>query len=200
MSGHRPAYGSLATVLGGIVLAVSVFLPWYGVSLTATGLQAAQQAGDQIVSQFGNAALQSDWAGLHARFSGLAGHELAAVSAHDVLSNISVALLILAGIAILLGLLHLAGPDSTLPDPGSGVTAALGLIAACLVLYRILVRPISGNDFVTMPLREGVWLALLGAAAMVAGGVWPRRLQRDAASNADLRKAWSSLSGWTPGR
>jgi hypothetical protein len=38
MAGDRPRYGSLVSALGAILLAVSVFLPWYGVSFTAHGI------------------------------------------------------------------------------------------------------------------------------------------------------------------
>ena len=55
MAGDRPRYGLLISALGAILLAVSVFLPWYGVSFTATGLAYAQQIGDQAAAQFGNA-------------------------------------------------------------------------------------------------------------------------------------------------
>jgi hypothetical protein len=35
MAGNRSRYGLLVSALGAIVLAVSVFLPWYGMSVTA---------------------------------------------------------------------------------------------------------------------------------------------------------------------
>ena len=59
MAGDRSRYGLLVSALGAIVLALSVFLPWYGVSFTASGIAVAEQAGDQFAAQFGNAALQS---------------------------------------------------------------------------------------------------------------------------------------------
>ena len=53
------------------MLAVSVFLPWYGVSFTADGLAFAQQAGDQAAAQFGNATLQGYMSSFHASLSRL---------------------------------------------------------------------------------------------------------------------------------
>jgi hypothetical protein len=199
MSGDRPAYGSLFSALGAIVLGVAVFLPWYGLSLSAAGTQAAQQAGQQVVAQFGNAALQSQFAGISARFGQLAGHELGAVSAHDALHTISVLLLIVAGVAILLALRPLAGSSSSLPEPGAGWMVLLGLLGGCLVLYRLVSPPLADNVDLTLSPREGAWLALLGAAAMIGGGLWPQRVKRATPSDDELKKAWSSLSGWTPG-
>jgi len=49
-----------------------------------------------------------------------------------------------------------------------------------------------------LPLREGAWLALFGSLALVAGGLWPRRLRSARGSDAALEDAWSGLSGWTP--
>jgi hypothetical protein len=69
MVGDRPRYGLLISALGAIVLAVSVFLPWYGVSFTADGLAYAQQIGDQAAAQFGNATLQSYLGEFHANLA-----------------------------------------------------------------------------------------------------------------------------------
>ena len=83
MAGDRARYGLLISTLGAIVLAVSVFLPWYGVSFTAAGLTSVQQIGDQAASQFGNAALQSYMSNFHAGLNSLAGHQFMALSAHQ---------------------------------------------------------------------------------------------------------------------
>ena len=50
MTGDRPRYGLLVSAFGAVVLAVAVFLPWYGVSFTAAGIAFAQQAGDQAAA------------------------------------------------------------------------------------------------------------------------------------------------------
>src|SRR5437879_6765278 len=104
MRDANPAYGQLVAALGAIVLAVSVFLPWYGVSISARGIEAAQQAGDQVVAQFGNARLQQEWSSQQAGLGVIAGREIASVSARDALHKINVVLLVLAGLAILLAL------------------------------------------------------------------------------------------------
>ena len=76
MAGDRPRYGPMVSALGAIVLAVSVFLPWYGVSFTAHGIAFAQQLGSQVAPQFGNATLQATSATLHTRLQRPGGHEL----------------------------------------------------------------------------------------------------------------------------
>jgi hypothetical protein len=52
---------------------------------------------------------------------------------------------------------------------------------------------------ISLSLREGAWLALLGSLAIVAGGLWPRAHTRpSSARETSFDAAWSGLSGWTP--
>lgn len=196
-AGDRPRYGLLISALGAITLAVSVFLPWYGVSFTAAGLTFAQQVGDQAASQFGNAALQSYMSNLHANLSTLAGHQFTALSAHQALKDLNIVLLLLAGIAIAISLVALAGARSS-PDGHRTPLAALGIIGVLCVLYRMVDPPSPAGNFLALSLREGAWLALLGSAAMVAGAMWPERLDSATPSDAKLESALAELSGWTP--
>jgi len=191
----------LVSAFGAIVLAVSVFLPWYGVSFTADGLAFAQQAGDQAAAQFGNAALQSYMSEFHANLSSLAGHQFTALSAHQALKDLNVVLLLVAGVAIVIALLALAGAMSSSAS-ASGAhrapLALLGIVAAACVLFRMVDPPTPAGDFLAFSLREGAWLALLGSAAMVVGSLWPENLGARSPSDAKLESAWSGLSGWTP--
>ena len=201
MAGDRPRYGLLISALGAIVLAVSVFLPWYGVSFTAAGIAFAQQAGDQAAAQFGNATLQSYMGEFHANLSSLAGHQFTALSAHQALKDLNVVLLLLAGAAIVIALLALAGAgfsSASSPDGHRGPLALLGIVAAVCVLFRIVDPPTPAGNFLALSLREGAWLALLGSVAMVAGSLWPENLGSRNSSDAKLESAWSGLSGWTP--
>jgi hypothetical protein len=208
MDADRPRYGPLVAAVGAIVLAIAVFLPWYGVSLTTGGVALAQQASDQVAAQFGNAALQSYMSGVHAGIGALAGHELGTLSAHDALTNISVVLLILAGLAILLGLGRLAGAQPASYGDG-GPFVLLGALAAACVLFRMVVRPAFDGELASLSLHAGAWLALAGAAAMILGGLWPRaggssrpssaKPSSTKPSSAKLEDVWSELSGWTPG-
>jgi hypothetical protein len=203
MTGDRPRYGLLVSAFGAIVLAVAVFLPWYGVSFTAAGIALAQQAGDQVAAQFGNAALQSYMGEYHATLSTLAGHQITALSAHQALKDLNVVLLLLAGAAIVIALLALGGAgfsSASSPDGHRGPLALLGLVAAACVLFRIVdpPTPAGANGVLAFSLRGGAWLALLGSAAIVVGALWPERSGVRGPSDTKLQSTWSELSGWTP--
>jgi hypothetical protein len=201
MAGDRPRYGLLISAAGAIVLAISIFMPWYGVSVTATGIALAQQAGDQAAAQFGNAALQGYLGEYHATLSTLAGHQLTALSARQALKDLNVVLLLLAGTAIVISLLALAGAgfsSASAPDGHRGPLALLGIVAAVCVLFRIVDPPTPAGGALALSLREGAWLALLGSAAIVVGALWPERHGAGSPSDAKLQSAWAELSGWTP--
>lgn len=198
MADSRSTGRHLLAALGAILLAISVFLPWYGISFTAQGIAYTQQVGNQVASEFGNATLQSYMGAFHANVAGLGGHEFLNVSAHQALSNISVALLILAGLSILIELFALAGPASAYAEANRAGLALLGLSACTLVVYRMLDRPDPSAGLLALSLREGAWIALIGALAMTAGALWPRCALRAGVARDDLQGAWSELSGWTP--
>ena len=170
MVDDRAPLGLLIAALGAAVLAVSVFLPWYGVSITASGAASAQQELATVAQQYGNTAFQTGANQVGAEFSALAGRQLATVSAHEVLKDIGPILLVLAAVSLLASLLRLAGVTG-LFDAGGGQIALAGGTAALFVLYRMLMRPAGQTDLVSLSLSWGVWLALLGAAAIVAGGL-----------------------------
>src|SRR5436305_13362199 len=121
MAGDRSRYGLAVSAVGAIVLAVSVFLPWYGVSFTPQGIALAQQVGDQVASQLGNATLQSYMGSVHADLGALAGRELATLSAHQALKNINLVLLALAALALVDALLPLARHAARVPE-GAGAS------------------------------------------------------------------------------
>lgn len=198
MDKDRSRYGVLVSALGAIGLAVSVFLPWYGVSFTTSGIAFAQQVGNQVAAQFGNAALQSYMSGLRANLSTLAGHQFTALSAHQALKDLNVVLLIVAGLGIVIALLPLARPEAPSSDDHRAPLALLGAVAAVCVIYRMVDPPTPAGNFFALSLREGAWLALLGSLAMVAGGLWPSRLGAPTVSHSKVESAWSGLSGWTP--
>src|ERR1700685_1820486 len=191
MTGDRPRYGLLVSAFGAIVLAVAVFLPWYGVSFTAAGIAFAQQAGDQAAAQFGNAALQSYMGEYHATLSTLAGHQITALSAHQALKDLNVVLLLVAGAAIVIALLALAGAgfsSASSPDGHRGPLALLGLVAAACVIFRMVDPPTPAGGVLALSLREGAWLALLGSVAMVAGAFLPERLAARGSGSSDAKK------------
>jgi hypothetical protein len=196
MSGDRPRYGQVVSALGALLLAISVFLPWYGVSFTSNGLAYAQKVGNQVASQYGNATLQSYMSSLHTSLSGYVGHDFVSLSAHQALKTLSVVMLIAAGVGCAIALFALAG--SAAADANRGALALLGAVAAACVLYRMVAPPAPAGELLALSLREGAWLALIGAVAMIAGALWPRHHAPGQPSQADLQSAWSELSGWTP--
>jgi hypothetical protein len=184
MADDRSQLGFLIAALGAAVLAVSVFLPWYGVSITASGAASAQQELAAVAQQYGNTTLQTGASELGAQFSSLAGRQLATVSAHDALKDIGPILLVLAAVSLLASLLRLAGFQGLL-EAGGGQIALAGGLAALFVLYRMAAPPGAQTDLVSLSLGWGIWLALLSAAAIVVGGLL-------AASNRSRRHAVGS--------
>jgi hypothetical protein len=154
-----------------VVLAVSVFLPWYGFTLTSSGAASAQQNLNSAAQQFGNSALQGMANSVGHSFSSLVGQQIATVSAHQVLRVISVVLLILAGIVVLLTMARLAGSG---PSQPRGSLAAVGLVAASCIVFRMVARPVPEEDIFAISLSWGAWLALASSLAIVVGDLWPR--------------------------
>jgi hypothetical protein len=198
MSGDRSRYGLLVSALGAIVLAISVFLPWYGVSITASGIATVRELGGQLAAQVGDPTLQAQLNQRAGELDGLAGQQVTAVSAHQVLRDMNVILLVLAALALVDALLPLARHAGSVPDGAGGSVVLLGLVAAVCVLFRMIHPPTPGGGLIALSLREGAWLALLGSLAMVAGGLWPRR-RRAVLTDQALEAAWPGLSGWSPG-
>jgi hypothetical protein len=170
MGDDRSQLGFLIAALGAAVLAVSVFLPWYGVSITTSGAASAQQELTSVAQQYGNATFQTGASRLGAEFGSLAGRQLATVSAHEALKDVSKILLVLAGVSLLASLLRLAGYIGLL-EAGGGQIALAGGMAVLFVLYRMISPPGAQVDLVSLSLSWGIWLALLSAAAIVAGGI-----------------------------
>lgn len=180
MSEDRAPLGLLIAALGAAVLAISVFAPWYGVSVTPSGAAAAQQQLAAVARQYGNTTLQRESATMGTQFHALVGRRLATVSAHQSLKHVSLILLMLAGIALLASLLRLANMRGLLYAGGSQI-ALLGGLAGLISLFRMVWPPGAGVGFVTLSPMWGIWLVLLSAAAVVAGGLLAgsdRALQR----------------------
>ena len=160
--------GLLISALAAAVLAVSMFLPWYSVSITPAGVAEAQQAFATAARQYGNANMQTMADQIGARFSEVSGRPLVTVSAHQALKDISKVVLLLAGLALLASLLQLAG----VVEVGGGQIALVGFAAILCVLFRMLSPPGTDTGLVSLSLSWGSWLALIAAAAIVGGALW----------------------------
>jgi hypothetical protein len=166
----RAPLGLLIAALGAAVLAISVFVPWYGLSITQPGATAAKKQLVAAAQQYGNTTLQQKVDGVSQRFDSLIGRQLATVSAHQSLEHVSLFLLLLAGIALVASLLRLADIRGLLFLTG-GQVAFVGGIAAVVVIVRIVHPPGAAGQLIALTLNWGIWLSLLSAAAVVAGGL-----------------------------
>jgi hypothetical protein len=200
MPDDRPGYGPLIATASAAMLAVSVFLPWYGVSLTASGTAYFQQVTDKLVTQWGNAALQNQLGAANARVSGLAGRQLATLTGHQALKYTSILLLLLGGVAFLLALLRLMDSPKLLSAKGTSI-AGLGVLATIVVLFRMGEPPSAPGQFAeyfSLSLHYGAWLALVSSLGIVLGSVGPSMVSPREAPERDGQSLWAELSGWTP--
>jgi hypothetical protein len=187
MQGERSRYGLTVSVLGATLLIVSVFLPWYGVSVGAgasPGGLAALHAPGTMLARYLSSVVAAP----------APGQTLGAVSASHVLSLLSVLLLVVAGLAMLDALLPLIGPRGAVADGAGRAVVPLGMLATALVAYRMISPPAPGAPL-ELSLHIGVWLALLGALTTAIGGLWPRT--RFVLVPADGHDIFTSISLWT---
>src|SRR5258708_38961496 len=85
MVDNRLRFGPLLSVLGAALLGGSVFLPWYALSLTPSGAASAQEVLNNVAHTYGNTSFQARASSVGAEFSAFAGHQLATLSAHELL-------------------------------------------------------------------------------------------------------------------
>ena len=198
MSGDRSRYGLLVSSLGAALLAGSLFLPWYAVSVTHAGADSLGKAGSGLATHIGTGAFQGYARSLHGTIAALAGEKVGALTAAHALSALSVVLLVLAGLSLLDALVPLARARSRIPEGAGGAVVVLGIVASGFVLYRMIAPPAPASELLTLSLREGAWLALLGALMVALGGLWPRAIP--AAPGPFSGDIWASLtSGTTAG-
>ncbi len=142
MDTSRLTTGDIIAGVGGIVLLISLFLPWYGASVEAAGFSASESG--------------SGW---------------------EAMSFIDILLFVIALVAIAVVAARATGQ---LPAevPAAVVLLGLGALAVLLVLYRIIDIPVEGDipDEVDLSRKIGVFVALIGAAAVAYGG-WRRNTE-----------------------
>jgi hypothetical protein len=136
MDTSRLTTGDLIAGVGGVVLLISLFLPWYGVSVDIADVSVSESA--------------SGW---------------------EVLGFIDILLFLISVSAIAIVAAKAAG---ALPDdiPAPVVLLGLGALAVLLVIYRIIDIPTEGDvpDQVELSRKVGIFIALIGAAAVAYGG------------------------------
>jgi hypothetical protein len=154
--------------LGGALLALlSLFRPWYEVRIP-----------DSVLQMFGAGGQLGSDPGLLGQLSrGIASSLPSSIEASGWKELAGADVALCAGAAgVVLAVLAVAGSF------GSGVRidqrtagsaiAAVGLGALVLVLVHVVHKPGSGSPMSdAVHLRSGIWMALAGAAAMLAGGL-----------------------------
>jgi hypothetical protein len=186
----------VVAALGAVVLAVSVFLPWYGVSLTSAGLAAAHQPGQSLADQLGGTLATAYQGIVHGH---LGAQEFTKLSGHQALRDLSVILLVLAGLALLDALIPLTRASAGVPEGAGGSLGLLGALAAACVVFRMCFPPSPGGELLALSTREGAWLALLGALAMVTGGLWPSCHPVQRIEELGFSDPWAVLASWSRG-
>ena len=147
MGANRATGALLVAAVGAAVLLVATFQPWYAVRTSPAGAAVLRQQHVTVVSG--------------------SGHLTARLTARQALTNVSTALIVLAGLALFLSALRLGG---VIEGSGGGI-AAFGLVAACCVGFRMWHPPNPAPGYIAFSLSWGSWFALLGALAVVVGGL-----------------------------
>jgi len=173
MASDRARLGLVGAALGAALLAVSVFMPWYGITITPAGAAYAQGALSDAAARYGNANLQAEAATVGSSFSSVAGHQLGTVSAHEVLKTVSIVLLVLAALAGIGALLWLAEIETPI-EVSPGQIATVGVLATLVVVFRMVDRPSGAEQLFALSLGWGSWLALLSSLAIVGGAAAAR--------------------------
>jgi hypothetical protein len=136
MDTSRLTTGDMIAGVGGAVLLISLFLPWYGVSVDLAGFSASESG--------------TGW---------------------EVLGFIDILLFLISVGAIAVVVAKAAG---ALPAdvPAPVVLLGLGALAVLLVIYRIIDIPTEGDvpEQVDLSRKVGIFIALIGAAAVAYGG------------------------------
>jgi hypothetical protein len=141
---HRLGRGDIVAAAGGLLLFISMFLPWYSVDAGTRADQSACGAGHESCTGFDTFSL----------FSALIipGMDFLLVGA-------AIAPWILVWIVV---------RGHTLSWPPGEVTMIVGAIAATLILYNGVISRPGAREFVGLDI--GWYLGLLGSFAIVGGG------------------------------
>ncbi|MDX6480529.1 MAG: hypothetical protein QOG85_1039 [Gaiellaceae bacterium] len=166
---HAPV-GLLIAAIGAVMLALSVFAPWYRVTITAQGAAAPRTELAVATRPYASSAFQARLNAMGPRLNALAGRQIATESPKGTLKRDTLILLGIAAVAFLASLLRLANTRGLLFATGNQI-ALMGGAAFLLGFFRTLWRPGAAvnQPLVMHSLGWGIWLALVSAAAIVGG-------------------------------
>jgi hypothetical protein len=162
MRSSRAPWGALLAGLAAVVLAVDTWQPWYALRVPATLLDQL----DALSKGFGSFGGYLRAGVDYARSTGPIP-----LTAHDVFHAIDVELVVIAVAVIGIIVTGLLRERSVFADGDGGPLAGLGAAAFCLVGYRIVFPPAPSS---VLELRPGIWIGLVAAASICAGGLLGR--------------------------
>lgn len=132
--------GDRISLVGAIVLLISLFFPWYGIDTGDLGGGVLGQAAEQLLGDI-------------------------SANAFEAFDVIDIVLLLLAvGAGALIVLVALGKLDAGLHR----YVEIIGVVAAVAVLFRIIIQPDGASP------KWGIFVALIGAAAIAAGQILDR--------------------------
>jgi hypothetical protein len=140
MDFNRLRLGELIAGAAGVILLIVMFLPWFGLAGLTGGL------GGSLADAPGFDVTKNAW---------------------DAVSVLAILLLVTALAAIAAAVITGTQQSVALPVAASVIVTALGVLAALLVLYRILNQP-GPNALIDV--RFGAYLGLIACAAIALGG------------------------------
>jgi hypothetical protein len=163
----RLGIGYVLALIGSAGLVAALFRPWYSLHIPPELFKAAVGQAQQLgvdPQRFGQAAA--------AVAQQLKAHPPTA-DAWQAFHYVDVALACICAAVAALTLARCFIAGAAVPGLPS-IVSGLGAVAAALIVYRIVVRPGSGDarfaGHALLHLESGAWLALLAAVVMAVGG------------------------------
>jgi hypothetical protein len=101
-------------------------------------------------------------------------------------------------LALLDALAPLARGGTALPRGAGAALPLVGLVACLLICYRMVSPPLPSGGVVSLSLREGAWLCLIGAATVLLAGLWPLLARTGARPDRKPEDVFAQLSGFSP--
>ena len=171
METNRLRTGERIAAVAALALLIIMFLPWFGLSeesATTQGEEFQEGASVEELEEAG-AEIQETFADVDEDATSVD------FSAFESFGFIDIILLLAIAVAIGLAVARATARNVDLPVAASALTAGLGILAAVLILYRIIDPP--SVSFLEYDREFGVFLGLLAALGIAFGG-W-RSMQQE---------------------
>src|SRR6202521_1345513 len=154
MDSGRSPYGHLLAGAGGVMLAISVFLPWFALSPPQSVVNDVLRSVDHSspLGQF-----ETDVINLGASYMRV--HPLP-LTLQQLTTQTWILLLVIGVLALLLSVAALARSAPLFPRGDARPLGLLGAVALGLILHR-LILPFNTSLPFDLPRREGGWIALV---------------------------------------